>query len=91
MMHVELPLGSLPLVISCYFNGCVSFRPFPGLTTLIDQPEDGVQAIITTEDIAIGADTVIEYDTLYEYKEMSELLAWLQAQNMIMPKFKQGI
>jgi hypothetical protein len=54
--------------------------------TIVDILGDGLQAIISNEDIAIGSDTVIEYNQLCEYREMPELLAWLQAQKMMLPK-----
>lgn len=88
MWSVQLQISRLPILITCYENGCVSFDRASNFKLFIDQPEQGVQAIISNEDIAIGADTVIEYGNLYEYKEMPELLAWLQAQQMQFPNFK---
>lgn len=91
MRRVPLQLGKLPIQITCWENGCVSFDRYSSFNVIIDSPEVGVQAIISNEDIVIGADTVIEYGQLYEYKEMPELLAWLQAFEITMPKFKKGI
>lgn len=86
MQYYSFHLGALPLVINCFETGQISIsRGIAKMPLIIDQPEVGVQAIISQEDIAIGADTVIQYDYLYAYRQMPELLSWLQAQKMELP------
>lgn len=80
-------MKGLPLQLQCFQDGTVSFAKLGLFKAIVDQPGDGLQAIITTEDIAIGADTVIEYGMRYRYKEMSELLAYLKSLDMEMPIF----
>lgn len=87
MNAIGLALPGLPLRMICAEDGTVSFHKLALFKTIIDAPCDGVQAIISEEDIYIGANTVVEYDTRYHYKEMPELLAWLQAQKLEMPRF----
>lgn len=80
-------MKGLPLQLQCYEDGTVAFAKLGLFKAIVDQPEVGLQAIITTEDIVIGADTVIEYGVRYNYKEMPELLAYLKSQNMEMLVF----
>lgn len=86
MQQINMQLGNLPVNIIFLQDGRVGFHPHPGMwPTIIDQPEQGVMAIISTADIAIGANTVIDYGVAYEYKAMPELLAWLQTHNLHNP------
>lgn len=88
MQATTQQLNRLPLHITYLDNGCIIFERNGNFNTLIDQPETGVCAIISNEDIAIGANTVIEYGTVVDYKNEPEVLAWLSSQRMVMPKFK---
>lgn len=87
MNGIGLALKGLPIQLQCYQDGTVAFAKLGLFKAIVDQPGDGLQAIITTEDIAIGADTVIEYGMRYRYKEMPELLAYLKSLDMEMPVF----
>lgn len=82
-----MQVNTLPIQISCYADGYVAFKRVANVPVLIDQPEQGVQAIISPLDIYIGADTEVKYGVRYPYKEMPELLSWIKAQQMEMPKF----
>lgn len=88
MRAVAIPVSGLPVQLVCAEDGTISFVKLWPFKAIIDHPQDGVCAIITEEDIFIGADTVVEYDTRYNYKEMPELAAWVTAQNVQMPVFK---
>ena len=85
MKFIQVQINKLPLVLCCFSDGSIAIHRMCNFSTIIDQPEEGVQAIISNEDIYIGAETEIEYGERYYYKEVPELLAWLVAQNMEMP------
>ncbi len=85
MNGIQMQLGNLPIAISLFLDATVSFSPIGKFSTIIDSPDTGCQAIISNEDIYIGATTLIEYGVRYPYKEMGELLAWLSDQKLIMP------
>ena len=91
MQSISIPLRvaglDLPIQITCYVNGYVSFERLVNFHTIVDSLGDGLQAIISNEDIAIGANTVVEYGYDYDYKRRPELLAWLKNLNMVLPKF----
>ncbi|MGZ8888083.1 MAG: hypothetical protein ACXW1D_00840 [Halobacteriota archaeon] len=82
MMALDARLANLPIQITYYGNGLIEFNRYVNFNTIVDNPCEGIQAIISNEDIYVGADTVVEYGVRYEYKEMPELLAWLKEQNL---------
>lgn len=91
---ITMQLNRLPIALSFHPQGLIAFQRLTDafgneldFRTIIDNPEVGVQAIISVDDVFIGAETVLQYGEFYEYKQMPELLAWLKAQEMIMPRF----
>ena len=90
MQALKVQLQPFPIFIVCYSNGQVSFERMGDFSTIVDQPEDGVQAIISNEDICIGANTVISYNEMLDYKEMPELLSWLLSAKLEMPIIRKG-
>ena len=87
MYAVSQQLGNLPIQISYLSNGYVVFDRLADFQTIVDNLGDGVQAILSNQDIAIGANTVVEYGMQQDYKNEPELLAWLVAQNLTPPRF----
>lgn len=86
MNGIPVKLNNLPIYIICYENGWINFqKDRHKIATVVDQPEQGVQAIIDDDGISIGANTEVEYGLCYEYKSEPELLAWLKAQNLQFP------
>lgn len=85
-MHqqISVPLNSLPLNIVYLSNGQIGLVPRGAFPVTFDQPEQGIHAIITPEKMIVGT-TEIKYNTSLKYKEMPELLEWLQAQQLEQP------
>lgn len=85
-MHqqISVPLNSLPLNIVYLSNGQIGLVPRGIFPTIFDSPEKGIHAIITPEKMIVGT-TEIKYNTSLKYKEMPELLEWLQQQNLEQP------
>lgn len=88
MNLINLQLGNLPIQLILAENGQVAFQKMGKIDTIVDQPGTGVQAIIDDDGIYVGADTELAYNCLYSYKEMPELLAWLQQMNLEAPNLK---
>lgn len=88
MNLINLQLASLPIQLILAENGQVAFQKMGNFKTILDQPETGVQAIIDDDGIYIGAETEVCFNTLYNYKEMPELLAWLQQMNLEAPNLE---
>lgn len=82
-----MPINSLPLRLAFFSNGCIGFERQPSLVTVFDQPEEGISAVISKEELIVGT-TKIAYNQTLEYKKMPELLAWLQQQRLENP-FKE--
>ncbi len=90
MQGIQLPLGSLPLTISCFENGKVSIQRMANFPTIIDQVEQGIQAIWDADGGTIGSGTEINYGEMYSYRELPELAAYIAHQKLEMPEFRKG-
>jgi len=84
-----MQLATLPIQIILAENGMIGFQSLGDFSIIIDCNDSGIQAIVSTQDIFIGANTVIDYGVLYPYKEMPELLAWVQDKKLIEPTLQR--
>ena len=84
IQQISSPLGNLPLSIVYVSNGTIGLVPKGIFPTIFDSPEQGLHAIITPEKMIVGT-TEIKYNTSLKYKEMPELLEWLQSQQLEQP------
>jgi hypothetical protein len=75
-------LGSLPIYVAID-SGKVACQRTHNFPVIVDQPETGVQAFITVDDILIGSNTEINYNEWYDYESMPELKAYLVALKLI--------
>lgn len=85
MAQIGMQLGSLPIQIIYDSSGTVGFVRMANMPTIVENLEDGLQIIYSNEDIFLGAETQIEYNRLYQYKEIPEMLYWLKSQELEMP------
>jgi hypothetical protein len=90
MIHqVQMPMGALPvnlILIGNASQGAVAFIRSAITKTVFDQGE--VSARIDEDGILLhtGQEMLdINYNTIYEYKQIPLLLKWLQQQNMQEP------
>ena len=81
IQQLSAPINTLPLNIVYVSNGTIGIVPRGDFPVLFDMPEQGIHAIITPEKMIVGT-TEIKYNTSLKYKEMPELLTWLQQQNL---------
>lgn len=88
MLGVQLPIGTLPIMMMCYETGQVAFARMRDFNLIVDAPESGIQALISNQDIYVGTDTEIKYGEMYDWQSMPELKAWIAAQNLDMPTFR---
>ena len=84
IQQISAPLGNLPLSIVYISNGSLGIVPKGIFPTIFDQPSQGIHAIIAPEKMIVGT-TEIKYNTSLKYKEMPELLEWLQSQKLEQP------
>lgn len=78
-------LGSLPInIVYEQESGVVGFVRLADFHTTIEHLEDGLQIIYSNQDIFIGSETELEYNTPYQSKELPELLYWLKSQGLEM-------
>jgi hypothetical protein len=75
-----IQIGSLPLDLTCYSNGCISVQPLGAFATIIDQTPSGV-CIISVEDMLIYGEHIV-YNTMIEINHEHSLKQWLISQNM---------
>lgn len=83
--QIARQLGSLPIMIVFDSSGMVGFNRMANFPTIIENLEDGLQIIYSNDDIFLGSETQIEYNRLYQYKEMPEMLYWLKSQELELP------
>ena len=85
MFKVQMPVGNMPINLVLLSNGQIAFVRVGNFKALFDQGEaGGVSAVFYEEDFSIGKETY-QYNTAYPYKEISDMLTWLQAQALIKP------
>lgn len=82
MTLLSQQLGSLPIVV-IFNEGKVGFQRIGNFPLIIDQPEQGVQALVTIDDIYIGSGTQIEYNEWYDIDDTPELKSYLVALKVI--------
>jgi hypothetical protein len=75
-----IQIGSLPLALTCYSNGCISIQPLGGFAAIIDQTPSGV-CIISVEDMLLYGEQIV-YNTMIEINHEHSLKQWLISQNM---------
>jgi hypothetical protein len=75
-----IQIGSLPLALTCYSNGCISIQPLGAFATIIDQTPEG-DCIITVEDMLLYSEQVV-YNNYYQISHEPNLKQWLVSQNI---------
>ena len=83
MQAVQLQLGNLPLLLTCFMNATISFAPTQHFKAIIDGDVTLDMAGFTV------CGEAYEYNTQIEYKKDANLLKWLQSLNLQMPSFQQ--
>lgn len=86
MLQAQIPLGGMPINLVLLSNGCIVFVKTCEFGVLFDYPEAGLQAIFQEDHFRIGEEEY-EYNWMYPYKTMPNLLAYLQQQNLIEPQW----
>ena len=84
MQQLQMPINNLPLSLVLVSNGTIGIVPRGNFPVIYDQPSQGIHAIITPEKMIVGT-TEVKYNTSLKYKEMPELLEWLQNQSLEQP------
>jgi hypothetical protein len=87
MHKCQIPIGNLPINLILWADSEIEFIRAPKFKTIIDQKLDGVSAIFDTESFSIGNYPDLVYNVKYNYKEMKDILLWLQQQNLDQPQF----
>lgn len=90
MWSVPIQMPRLPLTLTCYADAHVSFAPYTRFDVVIDQVDSELQVVVNENEIKLGNDEVVEYNSRYAYKQKPMLLKWLQSLSMDMPHFIQG-
>lgn len=90
LQQVQVPLGSLPLVMLCLSNGTVVFVPSSLIGVLWCPVLTGVNAYLLKDHFSLYAEGTegsveFEYQRMYNYKDHPLLLQWLQELNLQNP------
>lgn len=84
IQQLSMPINNFPLSLVLVSNGQIGLVPRGAFPVIFDSPEQGIHAIITPEKMVVG-NTNVPYNTSLKYKEMPELLEWLQNQQLEQP------
>jgi hypothetical protein len=85
MHQYQIALGSLPVHLILLSNGTVVFIRVANFNVIFDQKHDGVNAVFIDDHFTLSG-TDYFYNTIYEYKQIPEMLAWLKQQNLQQPE-----
>ena len=83
MNAIQFQLGNLPLSLTCFLNGTISFTPVQQFKAIIDG-----DVKIDMQGITVGDEEYL-YNQQIDYKNDANLLKWLQSLNLQMPSFQQ--
>lgn len=94
MLQVSIPLAGLPFHLVCINNGTVVFVKHLNFNTIWDSAEPGgVGANYDMQRISLWNDQGDEFDvfynTMYDYRVLPLLKAWLIQQNLQYPIFPE--
>lgn len=86
MQTSPIRIGSLPIGLICTDRADIAFVRLAQFKAIYDYPttKDGIDAMFDAEGFSIG-DTCFDWGVLYNYKEIPEMLTWLQRQNLNNP------
>ena len=85
-LQFQMQIGTLPIALQLCTNETIAFLKAKNLKTIIDQPEMGIGAVFTPEGFYIGEEKVMyNWGVGYDYKDLPEMLKWLQQQNLELP------
>lgn len=87
MYQIQLPLGNLPILITCFSDSHIGFSYNYQFSAIVDVWGDNKQTIIDMGGIRVD-DINLAYNTKYAYKQMPTVLEWLQSLKLEMPKFQ---
>lgn len=84
MYQVQVPICGLPVHLILLSDGTLVFIRVAKVGVIFDMPEDGLDAILTDDGFSIAGED-FWYNTIYKYKEIPNMLTWLQQQKLIQP------
>ena len=87
-MHqqISVQLGGLPLNITFISNGQLGLTPRGAFNLIVDNTENGLSAIISSENMLVDNEE-IEYNVALSKAEHPKLWQWLSEQQLIYPQF----
>lgn len=86
MMPIQIPLANLPVHLVCLMeDASVAFVKVAHVGVIFEADKKG--STLFTEDGFFLNGVAYEYNVRYHYKEIPDMLSFLQAQNLIMPTF----
>lgn len=87
IFQCQIPIGSLPINLVLVGNKEVAgvvFVKVSSFGVIFDMHNDGIQAIFHEDCFTLGGEE-FDYEVMYEYKNIPNMLKWLQQQNLQEP------
>lgn len=80
-------MGSSPISLTCFSDGSIGFVPVMVFGTMIEEYVKDKQAIFDHTGFSLNGKEYF-YNTKYFYKEMEDMLEYLQSLKLEMPRFQ---
>lgn len=81
MFELQCSIGVFPVSVILLSNGTIAWIKTAPVKVILDMPEEGIGAVFCEDYFTIGEDE-FQYRTLYEYKHIPSMLAWLKQQKL---------
>lgn len=82
LQQVQVHLGGLPIILVCLSDGTVVFVPVAAFSAIVDVGQEVNAWIFPDEfflcDNVTGSVHDYSYNTIYEYKNLPDMLRWLK-------------
>ena len=90
-MQIQVAIANMPVNLVLLSNSTLAFVRVAQFKALFDTPpfEYGISAAFYEEDFSLGGET-FAYNTAYEYKNIPNMLKWLQQQRLQLPNIIAG-
>lgn len=86
IFQIQLPIGNSPISLTCFSDGMIGFTPVMVFGTMIEEYVEGKVAMWDHLGFSINGKEY-HYNTKYAYKNISDMLEYLQSLKMEMPRF----
>jgi len=87
LWQFQIPIGNSPISLTCFSDGTLGFTPVMVFTTMIEEYLEGKLAMWDSLGFSLDGKQY-NYNVKYAYKNLPDMLEYLQSLKMEMPQFQ---